>query len=226
MPFVLFGTQHLITLIVSFLIIGFVPYIASKKSAEEKHIFAVSIGVLLFVHEVMQVFHAFSFGLAWYESLPLHMCDLSATSIAIYLIYRKPLFFNIAFFWGSGGALIAMITPDLSLGFPDGLYVPFFYGHAMTILGIVFGLSCLKVRPFFRDYILVTSLTAVSAVFIYVINLMLGSNFWYLNRKPQVATVLDFFPDPPIHLLILVPLVIFVFFITYAPFLILDRTKS
>ena len=53
---------------------------------------------------------------------------------------------------------------------------------------------------------------------------MLGvdANFWYLRDKPQGDTIMNWFPDAPLHITVLIPAAIFAFFLTYLPFLIKD----
>ena len=48
---------------------------------------------------------------------------------------------------------------------------------------------------------------------IYIINLMLGAdaNFWFLRDKPQGDTIMNWFPDAPLHITVLIPAAIFAF---------------
>ena len=150
-PFILFGAQHIITLIIAFSAFIFIPFAIKDKSDALHHTAGISIAVLIFVHEVTNALNAFTFGLPWQEAVPLHLCDMSAISIALYFIYKLKILFNCAFFWGIGGATMAMLTPDIDYQFPHAEFVPFFYGHALVLLGVFFAVICLKERPFFSD---------------------------------------------------------------------------
>jgi hypothetical protein len=44
--------------------------------------------------------------------------------------------------------------------------------------------------------------------------------------KPAGASPMDIFPEPPFHLLVLVPLAISVFFLIYTPYFIKDRLQK
>jgi uncharacterized membrane protein YwaF len=60
---------------------------------------------------------------------------------------------------------------------------------------------------------------------IYVINFMLGepANYWYLMQKPAGASLMDMFPEPPLHLLYTTPIGIAIFCLVYLPFFFKDR---
>jgi len=226
MPFQLFGTQHFITLALCLLVIAGVPLMTRKKTDSTKVLIAKIIGVVIFVNLIDQIFNAFTFNLGWQEALPLHMCDLAGLAMGVYFIFDKKIFFNIGFFWGTGGPLMAILTPDLQHAFPHGLYVPFFYGHSLTLLGIAYCLIVFKVRPYLGDLIRIVFITSAAAIIIYFINVLIDSNFWFLISKPVAASIMDIFPDPPMHLLFLTPLVVFVFIVTYLPYWVVDFKKQ
>ena len=64
--------------------------------------------------------------------------------MGVYLITNKKFFFEIAFFWGLSGNLLAMVTPDLKYHFPDLEYATFFFGHGLLFVTIIFACLCLK----------------------------------------------------------------------------------
>ena len=81
-------------------------------------------------------------------------------------------------------------------------------------------------RPYAKDIITVSLITALVLLpIVYVINLILGepANFWYLIAKPEGASLMDVFPDPPYHLLVTTPLAIAVFYLIYLPYFIKDK---
>ena len=63
---------------------------------------------------------------------------------------------------------------------------------------------------------------------IYLINDLLGepANFWYLQAKPDGASLMDMFPDPPHSLFYTVPLAITVFYLIYIPYFIKDKVSG
>ena len=127
-PFQLFGIQHLVTLVFLFCFNFLYTCIFQKEIIETKKIIGVSLSVLLLAHTFEQVLNTFSFNLNWQEAFPLHMCDLSALSIAYYLITREKIYFNCAYFWGLGGATMALLTPDVDFAFPNPVFSSFSFG--------------------------------------------------------------------------------------------------
>tara|TARA_Y100001960_G_scaffold274119_1_gene302884 strand:- start:1275 stop:1967 length:693 start_codon:yes stop_codon:yes gene_type:complete len=224
-PFNLFGLQHLIVLFIAASIIFGVSFFFRNKDESKQFTAGVSIAVLLIVHEIEQIFNTFTFNLAWQEAIPLHMCDLSAFAIAYYLWKREKIFFNCAFFWGIGGATMALLTPDVDFAYPNAVFLPFFYGHTLILLGVFFSVIALKQRPYLKDVHNVIGISLVLMVIIFFANYLLGdgANFWYLNDKPDNATIMNLFPEPPYHILVTIPVAIALFYIIYLPLWIRDK---
>jgi uncharacterized membrane protein YwaF len=102
-------------------------------------------------------------------------------------------------------------------------------GHGMIVIGIMYATVALNNRPYAKDILTVAFITACILLPItYIINLILGepANFWYLMAKPAGASPMDAFPEPPFHLLVLVPLAIAMFFLVYSPYFIKDRIQN
>ena len=197
-----------------------------NKSSETKKMIGVSLSVLLIAHTFEQVLNTFSFNLAWQEAFPLHLCDLSALSIAYYLISREKIYFNCAYFWGLGGATMALLTPDVEFAFPNPVFFPFFWAHTLILLGVFYAVIAFDERPFFKDVHKVIGISIILMVFIYFFNLIMGANFWYLMNKPEADSLMNFFPNPPFHMIIVIPIAIAVFYLLYIPFWIKDMVSK
>jgi uncharacterized membrane protein YwaF len=80
-------------------------------------------------------------------------------------------------------------------------------------------------RPYLSDIPKVILTTLGLMIFVYIINLIIGppANYWYLIARPVDGTLLDFFPDPPFHLIGTIPLAVLLFYVAYLPFLIKDK---
>ena len=227
-PFQLFGVQHIFTLFVCFSLIVLLPVYFKGKSSEAKKMMGVSLSALILVHTFDSVLNTFTFNHAWQEAFPLHMCDLSALCIAYYFISGEKMYFNCAYFWGLGGASMALLTPDVDFAFPSGVFFPFFWGHTLILLAVFYAIIALKERPFFKDVHRVIGISIIAMVIIYFINLLLGegSNFWYLMDKPDGDSMMNFFPDPPFHMTVVIPIAIAIFYLLYIPFWIKDMVSK
>lgn len=229
--FELFGEQHTQSLIWSTIIIISICVVGNFLSNKSQSLAVKIIGVSLLVFEATKPFiYIYGFDKPWETYLPLHMCNFSAVLIGIFLLSknRNQMFFELPFYWGVGGATMALVTPDLDFAWPDIEFFMFFYGHGQIILGIFFALAVLKYRPYLQNFWKMAVITILLLIPVLVINLIIGgeANYWYLMDTPDGESLMDLMPAPPFHMLGVAPLALVVFFITYIPFLIWDKTKK
>jgi hypothetical integral membrane protein (TIGR02206 family) len=76
--------------------------------------------------------------LTWEATLPMQMCDWAMVVIIVTLLTRNHRWFEVAYFWGIGGTLQAVLTPNLRYGFPDLRFMSFFVAHSGIIISVVF----------------------------------------------------------------------------------------
>jgi len=209
-PFILFGNIHIMTMLVILAISIFLPLVYKSKSEIQKSVMTKMIAYIVIAHVVISPYKDLFIlenPYNWREVLPFHMCDLSEIFLAWFLLGGPKILYKCAFFWGIGGATMAIITPDIS--YHDLDYAFFMIGHGMIVIGIMYATVALNNRPYAKDILTVSLITAcVLLPITYTINLLLGepANFWYLMAKPAGASLMDAFPEPPYHLLVLTPL--------------------
>ena len=229
-PFILFGTTHIVTIIAITLVSIFLPLIYKTKSEYQKSIMTKAIAFVIFCHVIISPYkdlYLLDNPYNWREVLPFHMCDLSEIFLIFFLLGGPSILYKCAFFWGLAGATMAIITPDIE--FLDLDYAFFMIGHGMIIIGIMYATVALDNRPYAKDIVTVSLLTALILLPItYLINYILGepANYWYLMQKPAGASLMDAFPEPPYHLLVTTPLAILMFCLIYIPYYVKDRAKS
>jgi hypothetical integral membrane protein (TIGR02206 family) len=229
-PFILFGNIHIITMLVILAVSILLPMIYKNKSEVQKSVMTKMIAYIVIAHVVISPYKDLFLlenPYNWREVLPFHMCDLSEIFLAWFLLGGPKILYKCAFFWGIGGATMAIITPDISHHDLD--YAFFMIGHGMIVIGIMYATVALNNRPYAKDILTVSLITAcVLLPITYTINLLLGepANFWYLMAKPAGASLMDAFPEPPYHLLVLTPLAIATFVIIYVPYFIKDRLQK
>ena len=229
-PFILFGNIHIITMLVILAVSILLPMIYKNKSEVQKSLMTKMIAYIVIAHVVISPYKDLFIlenPYNWREVLPFHMCDLSEIFLAWFLLGGPKILYKCAFFWGIGGATMAIITPDISHHDLD--YAFFMIGHGMIVIGIMYATVALNNRPYAKDILTVSLITAcVLLPITYTINLLLGepANFWYLMAKPAGASLMDAFPEPPYHLLVLTPLAIATFVIIYVPYFIKDRLQK
>ena len=228
-PFNIFGTYHLVTLAIILFLAIFFPRAYRDKSVFQKENVAKILGISIIALELIKPFIWHSMDYPWIRLIPIHMCSLSGFFIGIFLLTKKRLFFEIAFFWGIGGGINALITPDVTLTFPDPKYVLFFLGHGLLIVNIGYACIALSNRPTLDSVKNGIFFSLAVLPVIYIINLLLGppANYWYLGAKPtEGQSIMDFFPDPPLHIPLLIIIGAFLFLLIYSPYWAYDKFKN
>jgi hypothetical integral membrane protein (TIGR02206 family) len=220
--FVLFGPIHVFTLALIAAVAIVLPLLVRRFVPHAVHLVALSLAALLLVQEVGNLgLQLARHGLSA-QLLPLHLCSLAVFVTAWMLVSHNLRVFEIAYFWALAGTTQALATPDLSMGFPDPAYVLFFTGHGLVIVGVLYGILALGLRPTGRSLVRVALVTLALAVVVFGVNLTLGTNFMFLMAKPAGASLLDWFGPWPWYWLGLVGVAIVSFALLYSPFLAFD----
>jgi len=227
-PFTLFGLQHTTTiLIVAAAAIG-LPFLARRFGGTgTRRAIGVSLGTFLVLQEVLTTVAL----VYWYDvplaaSLPLHLCGIETFLVAYVLLFRSYPAFEVAYFWGVAGTLQAILTPDLQQGFPSLTYVSFFAGHGAVIVGVSFAIIVYGFRPTLHSVRKAVLVTLAYLVFVGLLNLALGTNFFYLRHKPNQPSLMDYFGPWPWYILVGIVVGIAVYLLCYLPFAVAARRKT
>ena len=78
-------------------------------------------------------------------------------------------------------------------------------------------------RPSLKSVVKSFLALQVYLVFVYIINSAFNSNYFYINGKPDVTTLLDSFGDWPYYILVGELVIIPFFLIIYLPFYLLKK---
>jgi hypothetical integral membrane protein (TIGR02206 family) len=189
-PFELFGTAHLVFLAcVVALCLAVVPL--RRAGDRLKRGVRIGLGVLLMVNEL--AWHAWELVYGdrnLKHMLPLHLCSAFTWLGVIMLLRRSEAIFELACFLGVGGALQALLTPDLGVyGFPHFRWFQTFISHALVLVGPVYMAVVEGMRPRRRSLGRVLLYANLYMVPVYLVNRLVGSNYMYINAKPD--TILD-----------------------------------
>jgi hypothetical integral membrane protein (TIGR02206 family) len=132
--------------------------------------------------------------------VPLHLCDLALLLCVYALATRSRRVAEVVWFWAGAGTILAMLTPDVSRGFPDREFLVFFGLHGLVVMSalvLVFGFG---LRPRAGGALRVFLLTAAYATAVGAVNAVLGTNFLFLRRKPSNPTLLDALGPWPVYI--------------------------
>ena len=142
--FQLFSSIHIITILVVVISSISVPLFCKTVFNSNNNInISYFIGFILITHELIKPFYRYEFyNDPIIEILPLHMCHLASLSMGLFFFTKKNIFFEVGYFWGMTGNIMAIFTPDLNFFF-DWRYLTYFFGHNMLLLSIIFSLAIL-----------------------------------------------------------------------------------
>jgi len=214
--FHVFNAQHVVTLgaIVALCILLFWAARGADSSRRKRLGRLIGIALLSYI-ACVYVQQAIEYSLSWEYSLPLELCNLVLVACLVSLFRPSQLTVEISYFWGLGGVLQAIVTPDLGQGFPSWDFILFFWGHGATLLAIVFLISGGHFRPRKRSVIRMMIALNIYGLVVGAIDAIMRWNYGYLCRKPSMPSLMDFLGPWPWYLLSIE-------FIAFLTFLLLD----
>lgn len=135
------------------------------------------------------------------SSLPLELCSITLYLSAVMLMTRNYLLYQILFFAGIGGAMQALLTPNLHYAFPHFIYFHFFIGHCAIILASLYMTWIENYKPTLKSIGITMIFLNITAVIVGTINLFLDTNYMFLMHKPTTPSILDWLGPYPFYLI-------------------------
>lgn len=228
-PFAHFGPAHLLTIAAIVLASVSLP-LGMKRWGSEVLARRLEGGLALFLvaHELVKIYLLTTYyGFRLIHVLPLHLCSIAVLLTAALLLTRNHRIYEVVYFWGLGGTLQAVVTPDINWGFPELAYLSYFTSHGAIVVGAIYATLYLGLRPTWASIPRVFAITVVYAfLFIAPLNWLLDTNYLYLCRKPIGASLLDHLGPWPWYVGSLVLVAIASFFVYYSPFWLLDLWRA
>ncbi len=136
------------------------------------------------------------------KAIPLQLCDLTLILMAWAL--SRPshqAVAELAVLWALAGSAQAILTPDLTFGFPHPMFFFFFLTHGGVIVGAFYlitrGFARLNGRSIFRGMLWTNGYAAAVGL----VNWHRNTNFGYLAAKPEQPSLLDYLGPWPYYLL-------------------------
>lgn len=226
--FVLFGTQHLIVIALTFAIPAALAPVGrrwSHRRADEaiRWMFAVLlIGTWI----------------AWYwlfiardwlgpgNEYPMNLCDWATIALIATLIRPSQIAFELAYFWALAGTMQGLVTPDVNFSFPEPQFIVFLLGHGAIIAAVIYLIFGSGMRPYPISMARVAGWTIAYAAAASLVDWILGVNYGFFRAKPNHATFYDLLPDWPTYIPITILIGIAAIFVLYAPWFVVDRIRA
>jgi len=227
-PFQPYGLPHLtvifLTIVLPFALAAIVR--RTKSPRIERGIVGLLSAVLALNYVGYLIFVRSHGIVSWQQMLPLQLCDWGMIVVIVAMWTGNQRWFEVAYFWGIGGTLQAVVTPNLRFGFPDWRFISFFTSHCGIIIGVVFLMLTQKYRPYPRSILR----TFLWSEFYFVVTLiadeLTGFNYGFLLHKPEAFSILSFLSDShPLYLLQMHGVALLFFLGLYAPFAVVDLIR-
>jgi len=223
--FVNYTAEHYLSVII-FLIIGiaFILIGKYKLKGNQKYSFIVLILSFVFFFQVIKIFVMQYKGVFDIKTdIPLHLCNMSPLFLLLAYYFRSRLAWSIFFLWIMSGTFQSLITPTLHQSFPNYEWWRYWIIHAWLVTGAFYGIFVFGYKMRFKDIFKALLWLNVLAFVVFLINTQLGSNYMYMQGKPEGKTLYNALLDWPYYIIQLEFLAIFFFSLIYLPFYFMSK---
>lgn len=224
-----YGLSHLLVLLVFG--VGAAALVAvgrRRGTTVAAHRVGRVVAVAMLVVQVGMVVYSVApsrFGLD--HSLPLQLSDLVAFSAAYALWSHRHWAFALTYYWGLVLSTQALFSPVLSgPDFPGRDFLVFWSLHLFVVWTAIYLTWGIGMRPGWRDYRIVVAVSVCWASVVMVFNGLTGANYGFLNRKPEIGSILDVLGPWPWYLIPEIALVLGVWALMTWPWVGSGRTAA
>jgi hypothetical integral membrane protein (TIGR02206 family) len=223
-----YGLPHLtvifLTIVLPFALAAIVW--RTKSPRLERMIIGFLSAVLVLNYVVYLIFIRSRGVVTWQQMLPMQLCDWGMVVVIVAMCSGNQRWFEVAYFWGIGGTLQAVLTPNLRFGFPDWRFISFFTSHCGIIIGVVLLMLTRRYRPYPMSIVRVFLWSEFYFVVTLITDELTGFNYGFLLHKPEAFSILSFLSDSrALYLLQMHGLALLFFLGLYAPFAIYDLVR-
>jgi hypothetical integral membrane protein (TIGR02206 family) len=224
-----YGLPHLTVIFVT-VVLPFVLAALVRRTGSQRleRVIVAALSAILILNYAAYLVYIRSHGVVnWLQMLPMQMCDWGMVVVIVAMWTGNQRWFEVAYFWGIGGTLQAVLTPNLRYGFPDWRFISFFTSHAGIIVGVVFLMLIRRYRPYPMSAVRAWLWSELYFVFTLLVDELTGFNYGFLLHKPEAFSILSFLSDSRLlYLLQLQGLALLFFVILYAPFALFDLATT
>lgn len=226
----LFTSGHLTALlIVAFSIITLLLIFKNQSLKVRKRFIIICAFVIVAAECARMIWVVLRIGFTVSDTLPFNLCGLMIFFVPAAVITRKKLLLEFIYACGLAGALAALLTPDVSI-YPvlHFQYIQSFIVHGMIVFVPIFLIAAEGFRPNYKYIPKVLLLLLSMLPVIYGLNLISGSNFFFLMYAPP-GTLIEIYSNIagyPGYIVLLLFTMVVLWTVLYLPWVIYGRLKS
>ena len=199
--FSLYGPSHWAMLAVFAIGSAVLVWTGRRQTESQARVLARALGVLTAASYVAAVvYYVVKLGVE--IPVPLRLTDL-ATVVAAYALWsQRHWAYALTYYWGLVLSSQALISPVLfGPDFPSFEFLAFWVVHLLVVWAAIYLTWGRGIRPGWRSYRIAVITTAVWAAVTFTFNILAGTNYGFLNRKPATKTLLDVLGPWPVYIL-------------------------
>ena len=227
-PFELFGTAHLVALGIVLLVNLALLWV--RRNPNPKLCIGIRYGLAIILILNETAWHLWNWATGQWTiqtMLPLHLCSVLVWMSAIMLVTRSYAIYEFAYFLGIGGAIQALLTPDAGIyGFPHFRFFQIIISHGAIVTGAIYMTIIENFRPYWRSLLKIVVWGNLYMLAVALINWVLGSNYLFIARKPDTASLIDLLGPWPWYILALEAIAMILCFLLYLPYALHDHRSA
>ncbi len=223
-PFVLFGSAHVGALIVVLLLNVALVYFGRRLSPRGKKVVRYTLATVLILNEISWHLWNWVHG-SWtlQTRLPLHICSALVLLSPVMLVTENYTIYEFAYLLGIAGSFQVLMTPDAGIyGFPHYRFFQVFLSHGLIFTSAIYMTLVEGFRPYPQSILRVIVIGNVYMALVAGVNALIGSNYLYIARKPETASLMDLLPEWPWYILYIELIGLVCIMVLYLPFAIQD----
>lgn len=165
------------------------------------------------------------------DHLPITVCGWVVVFSSYMVIGKSKNLFDICYFWLFAGTIFALITPTVITytGPTRFRYYQFWGEHTLGYIAVFYMIFVHGFRPTVKSAFKSYGALVVLAMIALFANRVIGpgANYLFLAKPEDTPSILDILPPNfGLRLLIMAAAVTALFFLSYLPWLLLDRKKK
>ncbi|MGH7912972.1 MAG: TIGR02206 family membrane protein [Candidatus Dormibacteraceae bacterium] len=220
----IFSTEYVLSLAAVALAAAAVTVAARRWPGRWREVFSRALAVFLVANQIgWYVVERSTLSVQW--SLPLGLCEIGTFIAAAALWWRRPLLVEMTYFWGIGGTIQALLTPELAASnlFPTYFYFQYYVNHGGIVLAALFLVVGLGLMPRRGAVLRVAAITLGYLVVIAGVDRLTGGDYLYLRQPPPTVSLLNLLGPWPWYIASMVGLGFVVLLLLYSPFWTMRR---
>jgi hypothetical integral membrane protein (TIGR02206 family) len=152
------------------------------------------------------------------SDLPLFICTVTGWIAPAAFFFQVPLLYELTYFWGLAGGVLALATPTVSGPFPELAFMQYVVLHTGVVAAAFITVLALSVHPRPGAVLRVFGCTCLLTLLAAFVDIVTGGNYMYLRHPPGNATLLQALGPWPWYVVSSTVIALLLFWAMDAPF--------